>query len=105
MDTQTIILAVLGSSVMVELIRWILGRIDKKNDVVHQKDINPIKQACMAIIQDRLEWQMTKYIREGEVTPNQAKAVSTLMNAYEGLGGDSFIHTVYDQFKEVPLSK
>ena len=103
--SSEIIFAAIGSSALFSFITFLIQRHDTKRDDAYVKkaDLKPIKDACMAIIQDRLEWQMTNYIARGEVTPNQFKATSTLMSAYEGCGGDDFIHALWEQFKELPI--
>jgi hypothetical protein len=44
---------------------------------------------------------MTKYLDDGEITSTQFKSLTTMVNAYEDLGGDDFIHTLYEQVKDI----
>lgn len=99
-----ILVAIVGSSALFTFLQYLITRRDNKKENIYAKvsDIVPIKSACMAILQDRLEHQMTSHLRNGEITVTQLKALTTLLNAYELCDGDDFIHDLYEQVKELP---
>lgn len=106
-NVTTIIIAVLSSSVVLELIKALIAAIARatnKNSVyVKVSDLAPIKEGLMAIMQDRLERVMTTYLADGEMTANQFKSLETMVKAYEECDGDGFIHQLYDNCKDLPI--
>lgn len=98
---ETIAVTILGSGGLFSLIQYFFTRHDNKKPFATKEDLEPIKLGLLAIMQDRLEQQMTQHLNDGEITANQFKALTTMMNAYEANGGDDFIHTLYDQCKEL----
>lgn len=74
---------------------------DKEKEYATKGDIAPIKAALLAMMQDRLERVMTKYLKEGAISTNQFKTLETMLSAYEELGGDGFIHELYEQCKSL----
>lgn len=105
MTTTEIIATIIGSSALFSFIQYLITRHDnKKNDkFVTCSDLSPIKQALLAMLQFRLESLMTSRLKEGYILSNTLKNVNNLMSAYEGLGGDDYIHTLYEQIKELPI--
>lgn len=106
-NAVTIIVAVLGSSVVLEAVKAIICAFkrasDSKEVYVKVSDLAPIKEGLMALMQDRLERVMTRYLDEGEMSTNQFKALQTMVKAYEDLGGDGFIHKLYEDCQELAI--
>jgi len=88
---------------MFGFIEFLIKRHDEKRNkgFVTKKDFVPIEAGILAILQERLESMMTKYLERGEITTTQFKTLETLLKAYENLGGDGFIHTLYEQVKDL----
>ena len=97
----TIVVAILSSNGLFALLQYIIQRRDKATAFATKQDIVPIQQGLLAVMQDRLEYLMTKYLEDGEITSTQFKSLTTMVNAYEDLGGDDFIHTLYEQIKDI----
>lgn len=91
----------LGALGVVELIKYFIDRSDKKKSYATKDDVSTVKNGLMAICQTMLEEKMQYYLNIGEITDNQFKALTTLGNAYESLGGNDFIHTLFEQCKEL----
>lgn len=113
MDTlTTIIITILGSGGLFSFIQFLFTRHDKKEDYVTEeelekivsttnKDLDLLKEAALASMQDRLEFIMTKYLETGEISVNQYKALSHMVEAYHELGGNSFVAEMYEKCKEL----
>ena len=97
----TICVAILSSNGLFALIQYMIQKKDKANTFATKQDIVPIQHGLLAVMQDRLEYLMTKYLDDGEITSTQFKSLTTMVNAYEDLGGDDFIHTLYEQVKDI----
>lgn len=85
-------------------IEFLINRHDRRKSELYVKisDITPLKEALMAILQDRLEHLMRVYIEKGEISITQFKALQTMLKAYEGLDGDDFIHDLWAEVKLLP---
>ena len=97
----TLVIAVIGSNGLFAFIQYMIQRKDTATAFATKKDITPIQYGLLAGMQDRLEYLMTKYLEVGEISSTQFKSLTTMVNAYEDLGGDDFIHTLYEQCKEI----
>lgn len=97
----TIVVAILSSNGLFALLQYIIQRRDKATAFATKQDIEPLQQALLATLQDKLEHLMTKYLADGEISSTQFKSLTTMLKAYEALGGDDFIHALYDQCKEL----
>lgn len=96
-----IVVAIIGSNGIFALLQFMIQRHDKANAFITKQDILPIQHGLLAVMQDRLEYLMARYLESGEITSMQFKSLTTMVNAYEALGGDDFIHTLYDQCKDL----
>lgn len=105
MSTTEIIMTIVGSSALFSFVQYLITRHDNKRNAIYVKntDLTPIKEALLAMLQFRLEAVMTSRLKEGYIHSNTLKNVNNLMSAYEGLGGDDYIHTLYEQVKELPI--
>lgn len=105
MTTGEIIATVVGSSALFSFIEYLITRHDNKknNAYVTTTALAPIKHALMALLQFRLEAIMTASLRDGVISANTLKNVNNLYSAYVGLGGNDYIHTLYEQVKELPI--
>ena len=97
----TICVAILSSNGLFALIQYMIQKKDKATTFATKQDLVPVQQAQLAIMQDRLEYLMTKYLADGEISSTQFKSLTTMLKAYEDLGGDDFIHTLYEQVKDI----
>ena len=102
--TTEIILTIIGSSALFSFIQFLITRKDtsKEKKFATKDDLNPIKGALMAIMADRLEYLMTKFIRDGGITITQYKSLEKMLTAYEKIGGDGFVHGLWDDLQDVP---
>lgn len=105
MNTTEIIMTIVGSSALFSFVQYLITRHDNKknNAYVTTQALAPIKHSLMALLQFRLEAIMTQRLKEGSITANTLKNVNNLYEAYTSLGGNDYIHTLYEQVKELPI--
>ena len=108
----TIILTIIGSGGLFSFIQFLFTRHDRKKNYVTKAEMDEkfsaqnvaldlLKEAALASMQDRLEFIMSKYLKEGEISVNQYKALTHMVEAYKGLGGNSFVAEMYERCKEL----
>ena len=108
----TIILTIIGSGGLFSFIQFLFTRHDGKKNYVTKEEMDEkfsaqnvaldlLKEAALASMQDRLEFIMSKYLKEGEISVNQYKALTHMVEAYKGLGGNSFVAEMYERCKEL----
>lgn len=96
-----IIAAILGSNALFEFIKYLINRRDNSKGFATKDDLKGVRRGLMAISQNLLEEKMQYFLSVGEITDTQFKALTTLTEAYVDLGGNSFVHTLYDQCRDV----
>lgn len=89
MDYTAIIVAVLGSNLLVEITKAIINRN------------SPVKEAVFALLFDRLEFLLERALERGYTTNNERKKLRKFLSAYESLGGDDYIHDLWERYKEL----
>ena len=94
MDVTTIIVAVLGSNLLVEIFKALKDALSKKPD--------PIKSAICALLRDRILHLCVKYIDIGEVEHRQWASLYSLYENYKALGGNGFIDDEVDNVSKLP---
>lgn len=108
----TIVVAVLGSGGLFTFVQYLFTRHDAKQGYATKEELDAavndtnrkldlLKEAALATMQDRLEYVMSRYLRDGEISTNQFKALTHMVEAYKGLGGNSFITEMYEMCKEL----
>ena len=64
-----------------------------------------LEEVNVATIRDRL-LQAFRYFIEKDKAPALAREnIDMMIKAYEGLGGNGFVHDMYEQFKKLPLDQ
>ena len=108
----TIFITILGSGGFFTFIQYLFTRHDRKKNYVTKAEMDEkiatqnvaldlLKEAALASMQDRLEFIMSRYLKEGEISVNQYKALTHMVEAYKGLGGNSFVAEMYERCKEL----
>lgn len=109
---SAIVIAVLSSGGLFTFVQYLFTRHDEREEYVTKDElkdtISPINatlelltEAALASMQDRLEFVMSGYLARGEISVNQFKALTHMVEAYKGLGGNSFVAEMYDKCKEL----
>lgn len=99
MDTA-IIVAVLTSSVVVEIIRWIRDTVNDHKREQEKEDV--LKEAMRVLLRDRILHLCTKYVDAGEVPHKHYESLYDLYKSYKNLNGNGFIDDEMDRVKELP---
>lgn len=86
--TTTIIIAVLGSNVVVELIRILAEKIGKDT---------PEKIALRALCEDRLGILLRTWLHSDERLADDWRIIENLYNGYHTLGGNGEIKKLYEE--------
>ena len=91
-----IIMAVIGSQALIEFIKWIVERHDKKKN-------SPEKQALLALCSERLESLLHKWIRADAEDRSVARwaSIKSLYKAYKDLGGNGEIEELFNLATEM----
>lgn len=63
--------------------------------------MKPLKTGLMAFMQHSLERSMSQYLEDGKITTRQLQALNTMVEAYKGLGGNSFVEGLYEECEEL----
>lgn len=113
---KVVIASILSSTGLFTLIIELIRRHDKKvekteNTVTKEeldqvrKDLNLLKDCSLAGTRQDLLDLMRHYLNRGYITIEERETLSELMKCYEDLGGDGFIHDLYELVLELPLDK
>lgn len=94
-DLQTIVLAIFGSTGLWTLINFLVQRHFNNKDS-QNRDLQLLKNAELASLQDRLLYLCESYIEKGQIELNQLQSLNRLYSAYKALGGNEFIHDMMD---------
>ena len=105
MQNNEIILAIFGSTGLWTLINFLVQRYFAKRDK-HANDLELLKEAELASLQDRLLHLCEGYIAEGSIEMNQWQSLNRLFTAYSNLGGNEFIHDMMDdKVRKLPITR
>ena len=93
----TIIIAVLGSNAFLAIVNAIISAIEKK-----RKKPSNSEKGLMWLMQDKLDFLMTKEIQRGETTRSMKSFIHKGHDLYHALGGNGDMNTllkVYDNLE------
>lgn len=93
-----IILAVFTSEVVINFVKWLIERHDKKKDT-------PERIMLRALGSDRLEVLLKDWLHSDIRTAAEWEIIENLYQGYIGLGGNGRIHKLYDEAKQVPTTE
>ena len=91
----TLLIAIVGSQALFSFVQFLIIRHDQKS--------TPQSEALLAILRDRLLHLCTKYLAEGNITFKEAESFERLYQAYERLGGNSFISELHEKVRALPV--
>lgn len=94
--TLTIIVAVLGSNVLVELIRIIADRVGKDT---------PEKLALRALCEDRLGILLRDWLHNDVRLADDWRIIDNLYTGYKALGGNGEIKKLYKDAEELKTTE
>ena len=92
---ETILLAIFSSNGLWTMLNYFIQRHFANKDK-GRKDLDLLKEAQLALLQDRLLHLCTDYISKGHITVNQLKSLKRLYSSYKDLGGNDFVHDLME---------
>lgn len=95
-EVTTIVLAIFSCTGLWTLVNYFVQRHFNNKDK-DQRDLKLLKEALLALLQDRLLYLCTSYISEGEIEVNQLKSLKRLYASYKDLGGNEFVHDLMNK--------
>lgn len=93
-----IILAVFTSEVIINFIKWLIERYDKKK-------VTPERLMLRALGSDRLGVLLRDWLHSDVRTAADWKNIEDLYNGYVALGGNGEIKKLYYEAKELPTTE
>lgn len=93
-----IIVAVLGSNALVELIKWIVDRRDKRQE-------SPERKMLRALGEEKLGKMLRRWMHSDERLADDWRIIEALYDGYEALGGNGEIKKLYGEAKNVPTTE
>ena len=85
-----VIVAILGSNALVELIKWIAERRDKKKDT-------PERIMLRALGEEKLGKLLRKWLHSDERLADDWRIIENLYDGYRALGGNGEIKKLYEE--------
>lgn len=99
-NIATIIIAVLGSSVINTVLTFIFTQVKEKKDK-NSKSVRAERLTLLYIIKSCGK----HYLRDGEITETDFKALEETYNLYKELGGDGYADKIYNAVKELDFKE
>lgn len=93
-----IIIAVLGSNAVVELIKWIAERRDKKKD-------SPERIMLRALGEEKLGKLLRKWLHSDERLADDWRIIKNLYEGYRALGGNGEIEKLYEEASQLKTTE
>lgn len=94
----TIVVAVLGSNALIEFIKWIVERIDKKK-------ASPERIMLRALGEDRLGVLLRDWLHADVRLADDWRIIENLYEGYTALGGNGEIRKLYAEAKSIPTTE
>lgn len=95
-----IIIAVLSSSVLVEVIRWVRDSVNEHKKDQEKEDV--IKETLKVILRDRILHLCNKYEDAKQIPHKHYESLYDLHESYKNLGGNGFIDDEMEMVKQLP---
>ena len=93
-----VIVAILGSNALVELIKWVVERRDKKKDT-------PERIMLRALGEEKLGKLLRKWLHSDERLADDWRIIEALYDGYKALGGNGEIKKLYEEAKQIPTTE
>ena len=106
MDTTiTILTVILGSSVVLEIVKAIIGWLQSKkvNLTALAGTVSKLANAQQISMRDRIKWLAKKYIQAGEIDIDDLAILEEMYSSYHDLGGNGYIETVMTCVRSLPV--
>lgn len=72
-------------------------------NAAQNKDMELIKNATLASTRNTLTYLSRKAREKGSVTSNDRENYDKMYQAYTELGGNSYVHRLYDEYMQMPI--
>lgn len=95
-----IVVAVLSSSVLVEVIRWVRDSVNDHKQDKEKEDV--VKEALQVMLRDRILHLCNKYEDAEEIPHKHYESLYDLHTSYKKLGGNGFIDDEMEIVKNLP---
>ena len=93
-----VIVAILGSNALVELIKWIAERRDKKKDT-------PERIMLRALGEEKLGKLLRKWLHSDERLADDWRIIENLYDGYRALGGNGEIKKLFEEASELKTTE
>lgn len=98
MEIGNIILALVTSQAVIELVKWLVERHDKKKQT-------PERMMLKALGADRLGVLLRDWMHSDIRTADDWKIIEDLYAGYRALDGNGAIKKLYDEAKDIPTTE
>lgn len=93
-----IVVAILGSNALVELIRWLVERHDKKKE-------SPERIMLRALGEEKLGKMLRRWLHSDERLADDWRIIDSLYEGYRGLGGNGEIKKLYEEASQLKTTE
>ena len=93
-----IVVAILGSNALVELIRWLVERHDKKKET-------PERIMLRALGEEKLGKLLRKWLHADERLADDWRIIKNLYEGYRALGGNGEIEKLYEEASQLKTTE
>ena len=103
--TELILSYILGSTVVLEIVKAVIGWIQSKK--VNLTDLAgtvlKVASAQKISMRDRIKWLAKKHIQAGEIDIDDLAILEEMYSSYHDLGGNGYIETVMTCVRSLPV--
>ena len=105
MDTTTILTVLLGSSVILEIVKAILDWLKSKkiNLAKLATTVDVLANSQQILMRDRIKWLAKKYISAGEVDIDDLAILEEMYQRYHELGGNGFVDSLMQRVRNLDV--
>ena len=93
-----IVVAILGSNALVELIKWIAERRDRKKET-------PERIMLRALGEEKLGKMLRKWLHADERLADDWRIIENLYDGYRALGGNGEIKKLYEEASQLKTTE
>lgn len=97
-QTVALIVAVLGSGAVLKIVEAVIAYAKEK----HKKP-SSLEEGLRWLLQDKLEFLMTREIQKGETTVQMKAFIRRGCNIYYGLHGNGDMKTLLEAYEKIPV--
>jgi hypothetical protein len=103
METQEIIIAIIGSNALFSFIQYLITRHDLKHRTQSEAEKNQ-SDMILGLGHDKLLYLTDKLIQRGCITMKEKRNLNSLYEPYKRLGGNGDCKVGYDACQDLPIA-